>query len=114
MAEKTEILWTDSTFNPWWGCQKVGPGCDNCYAETLDKRTGGAHWGPGAERRRTSAHNWNDPIRWNKQKFMECQGCGRRGTEAELLAVDESECDCWKYMVPARRRVFCASMADVF
>jgi len=45
MAEKTEIAWTDSTFNPWWGCSKVGPGCDHCYAEALDKRTGGDHWG---------------------------------------------------------------------
>jgi hypothetical protein len=41
MAEETEIAWTDSTFNPWWGCSKVGAGCDHCYAESLDKRTGG-------------------------------------------------------------------------
>jgi protein gp37 len=38
MAEKTGISWTDSTFNPWIGCTKVGPGCDHCYAEALDKR----------------------------------------------------------------------------
>lgn len=39
MAETTGISWTDSTFNPWIGCTKVGPGCDNCYAEALmDKR----------------------------------------------------------------------------
>ena len=35
MAEKTGISWTDSTFNPWIGCTKVGPGCDHCYAEAL-------------------------------------------------------------------------------
>ena len=34
MAENTKIEWTDHTFNPWEGCQKVGPGCDHCYAET--------------------------------------------------------------------------------
>ena len=51
MAE-TSIEWTDFTVNFWWGCTKVGPGCDHCYAETWDKRTGGAHWGPHAERRR--------------------------------------------------------------
>lgn len=50
MAE-TSIEWTDFTVNFWWGCTKVGPGCDHCYAETWDKRTGGAHWGPHAERR---------------------------------------------------------------
>lgn len=90
MAKETEIAWTDSTFNPWWGCQKVGPGCDHCYAETLDKRTGGNHWGPGAERRRTSIRNWNDPIRWNAkhEAFFALHG--------------------------RRQRVFCASMADVF
>ena len=32
MGEKTEIAWTDSTFNPWLGCQRVSPGCDNCLA----------------------------------------------------------------------------------
>lgn len=56
MSANTKIEWTDHTFNPWWGCQKVGSGCDHCYAETLDKRTGGQHWGPGAERRRTSVN----------------------------------------------------------
>ena len=33
MAENTKIEWATHTFNPWEGCQKVGPGCDNCYAE---------------------------------------------------------------------------------
>lgn len=38
MAETTHIAWTQSTFNPWIGCTKVGPGCDHCYAEARDKR----------------------------------------------------------------------------
>lgn len=33
MADKTGISWTDHTFNPWWGCAKVSPACDHCYAE---------------------------------------------------------------------------------
>ena len=33
MSESTKIEWTDATFNPWEGCQKVGPGCNHCYAE---------------------------------------------------------------------------------
>lgn len=33
MAENSKIEWTHHTFNPWTGCQKVGPGCDRCYAE---------------------------------------------------------------------------------
>ena len=90
MSANSAIEWTDHTFNPWWGCQKVGPGCDHCYAETLDKRTGGQHWGPGAERRRTSVKNWHDPVRWNKQ--------------ADAFFAEHGR----------RQRVFCASMADVF
>jgi len=28
---KTSILWTDYSWNPWYGCQKVSDGCKNCY-----------------------------------------------------------------------------------
>ena len=37
-ASKTGIEWTDRTWNPTTGCNKVSPGCKNCYAETLTKR----------------------------------------------------------------------------
>jgi protein gp37 len=40
MAETSRIDWTDATVNFWWGCRKVGPGCDHCYAETWAKRFG--------------------------------------------------------------------------
>lgn len=86
MAERTEIAWTDSTFNPWWGCTRAGPGCDHCYAEALDKRTGGAHWGPRTTPRRLSDSNWRKPVRWHK------------------AALETG----------VRRRVFCGSMCDVF
>lgn len=55
MAENSKIEWTDATVNFWWGCTKVGPGCDHCYAESFDKRTGGAHWGHGAPRRKIAS-----------------------------------------------------------
>jgi len=86
MGKHTSIGWTDHTFNPWWGCTRVSPGCVNCYAETWDKRTGGDHWGPGRPRREFGDKHWNDPIRWDRA--------------AGLLGI--------------RRRVFTASMADVF
>lgn len=91
MGEKTEIAWTDSTFNPWIGCQKVSAGCDNCYAETLmDKRYHRVQWGPHGERRRTSASNWRNPVLWNNRapEFQAKHG--------------------------RRQRVFCSSLADVF
>jgi len=31
MGEKTLISWADATWNPWQGCTKVSPGCENCY-----------------------------------------------------------------------------------
>lgn len=87
MAENSKIEWTDHTFNPWLGCQKVGPGCDHCYAEARDIRfTGGAMWGPHAARQRTSEANWRLPMKWNR----------------EAMATH------------TRKRVFCASLADVF
>ncbi len=38
MAQKSEIEWTDATWNPVTGCTKVGPGCDHCYAERFAER----------------------------------------------------------------------------
>lgn len=86
--QNSKIEWTDHTFNPWWGCQRVSPGCQNCYAETLAHRYGHEVWGPArtTPRRAMSDNYWKQPIRWNKA--------------AE------------KARHPAR--VFCASMADVF
>ena len=37
MAESA-IEWTEMTWNPSTGCDRVSPGCDNCYAMTLSKR----------------------------------------------------------------------------
>ena len=38
MAQNTGIEWTDSTWNPVTGCQKISPGCKNCYASRLAAR----------------------------------------------------------------------------
>jgi protein gp37 len=93
MAKETGISWTDSTFNPWWGCSKVGPGCDNCYAESLDHRTGGDHWGTDKTPRIMSASNWQKPLNWN-----------RRQEAAKFAWLNDDR----------KRRVFCGSMCDVF
>lgn len=50
MADQTGIEWADATVNFWWGCTKVGPGCDHCYAERLANRFG-TSWGQGMPRR---------------------------------------------------------------
>lgn len=51
MAERTNIAWCDATVNFWWGCSKISPGCDNCYAEEWNAFRGNGMWGPGAPRR---------------------------------------------------------------
>jgi protein gp37 len=86
MAQNSSIEWTDHTFNPWWGCSKVSPACDNCYAELWAKRMGHQVWGSAADRRFFSDAHWNEPLDWNE---------------------DARE-------LQKRKRVFCASMADVF
>jgi protein gp37 len=37
----TTIEWTDRVWNPTTGCDRVSPGCDNCYALTMAKRLKG-------------------------------------------------------------------------
>lgn len=82
----SKIEWTDHTFNPWWGCEKVSAGCKNCYAEALDRRWKGGHWGPDGTRKMQSDKYWQQPLEWNK-------AAAAAGVKA---------------------KVFCASMADVF
>lgn len=38
MGDRTAIEWTQATWNPTTGCDRVSRGCDNCYALTLAKR----------------------------------------------------------------------------
>jgi protein gp37 len=65
VSERTGIAWTDHTWSPWWGCTKVSEGCRNCYADALDHRLGGDHWGPGRPRRTMTDHHWAQPLKWN-------------------------------------------------
>jgi protein gp37 len=86
MGKTTEIQWCDHTFSPWHGCVNVSPGCDHCYAEAFDKRVGRAVWGQHEPRWFPGPHYWAEARAWHRA--------------AERAKV--------------RRRVFCASMADVF
>ncbi len=35
---QSKIEWTESTWNPLTGCNKISPGCKHCYAERMAKR----------------------------------------------------------------------------
>ena len=87
MGKNTKIEWCDHTWNPWLGCTKISPGCAHCYAENLmDTRWKRVTWGRGNPRQRTSETNWRQPLVWDR------------------AAKEAGE----------RRKVFCASLADVF
>ncbi len=119
MADQTAIEWTDSTFSPWTGCTKISPACDHCYAESWSKRAGArvGKWGPGAPRVRTAPANWRKPVQWNAKPFYECHRCCWRGdTPSQPADGGLWFCPACKSLdvFTARRRVFCASLADVF
>lgn len=84
----TTIEWAHFTMNPWIGCSKISEECTNCYAESGSKRLAAQHglhlW--DGDRYFTSEAYWKQPAKWNRA--------------AERDGV--------------RRRVFCASYADVF
>lgn len=82
----TIIAWTDSTFNVAWGCVKVSPGCDACYADTLSSKYGHNVWGKDAPRRTFDEEHWSKPLQWDAKAAREGK----------------------------RHRVFCSSMCDVF
>jgi protein gp37 len=90
MGESTSIAWTDATFNPWWGCERVSPGCAHCYADTFARRIGMSDlWQKRGQHgfRFFGDKHWAEPEKW------------ARTLPAKL---------------GRRPRVFCASMADVF
>lgn len=91
MAENSNIEWTDHTFNPWIGCTKVSPGCDNCYAAvSTPSRAMKVLWGVGEERHLAASSTWKQPVKWDRAHGEFFASHGRR------------------------QRVFCASLADVF
>ncbi|TXG96136.1 MAG: phage Gp37/Gp68 family protein [Nevskiaceae bacterium] len=112
MADQTNIEWCDSTFNPWMGCTKVSPACDHCYAERDTRRFGRVEWGADKPRVRTSAANWKLPERLNREEFCECPSCHWRGPERECVWDNEQCPQCGQIVETARRRIFCASLAD--
>jgi protein gp37 len=79
VSTKTNIEWTEVTWNPTTGCDRISPGCDHCYALTLAKRLKAM----GAEKYqndgdpRTSGPGFGvtlhedvlaEPLRWRKPR----------------------------------------------
>lgn len=80
MSDKTNIEWTDATWNPLRGCQKVSEGCRNCYAARVAARFSGegmpyeglAEMTPGGPRWtgkiRLVPEVLDQPLRWKRPR----------------------------------------------
>lgn len=89
MAEYSQISWTDSTVNFWWGCSRVSLGCDDCYADTWAQRWGFSLWGPGVPRKRITG-------------------------AVALIRKLQRTAAAWFAKYRRARRVFIQSMSDLF
>ncbi|HEV2927566.1 MAG TPA: DUF5131 family protein, partial [Propionibacteriaceae bacterium] len=81
MADHSTIEWTEATWNPTTGCDRVSAGCDNCYALTLAKRLkamGSAKYQTDGDPR-TSGPGFGvavhpdtlpDPLHWRKPRTV--------------------------------------------
>ncbi len=77
MGDKTNIEWTDATWNPIRGCSRISEGCRNCYAEGVANRFKGE--GMPYEGLIAKTGQWNgnikviddllsQPVRWKKPR----------------------------------------------
>ncbi|MFJ4785084.1 DUF5131 family protein [Streptomyces sp. NPDC088794] len=75
----TNIEWTEQTWNPTTGCDRISPGCDHCYALTMAKRLKGmgqAKYQTDGDPRTSgpgfgiTAHpdTLTEPLRWKKPR----------------------------------------------
>lgn len=65
MSETTGIAWTEATWNPWYGCTKVSPGCAHCYMFREQIR-----YGRDPEVVTRSKTKFRDPVRWAEPKLI--------------------------------------------
>jgi len=69
---KSRIEWTESTWNPITGCDKISAGCANCYAYRMAMRLksmGSSKYENGFQ---LTLHEdvTNEPYSWKKPKLV--------------------------------------------
>jgi protein gp37 len=72
MSDKSQIEWTDATWNPVRGCTKITPGCDHCYAETFAERFRGVKGHPYEQGfdLRLVPDKLAEPLRWKTPRTI--------------------------------------------
>lgn len=72
MSSNSTIEWTDSTWNPITGCDKISPGCGHCYAETFAERFRGVKGHPFEQG--FDLKLWHErlelPLGWKKPRVI--------------------------------------------
>lgn len=69
---QSSIEWTEMTWNPITGCDKISAGCKFCYAEVMSKRLkamGVEKYDQGFKIR-THEHELDTPYKWKKPKVV--------------------------------------------
>ena len=72
MPDNSAIEWTEATWNPVTGCDKVSPGCAHCYAETFAERWRGI---PGHPYEQGFAlklwpQRLEQPLKWSRPRMI--------------------------------------------
>jgi protein gp37 len=81
MSARSSIEWTETTWNPTTGCDKVSAGCDNCYALSLAKRLkamGSAKYQTDGDPRTSGpgfgvavhAQSLHEPLKWRDPRLV--------------------------------------------
>lgn len=72
MSDSSRIEWTDATWNPVRGCQKISPGCIHCYAETFSERFRGVPGHPFEQGfdLRLVPEKLTEPFRWSTPRMI--------------------------------------------
>jgi protein gp37 len=72
VSDKSKIEWTDATWNPVRGCDKISPGCKHCYAATFAERFRGVPGHPYEQGfdLRLVPEKLGEPLRWTKPKMV--------------------------------------------
>ncbi len=72
MAQQSPIEWTEATWNPVTGCDKVSPGCAHCYAETFAERFRGVRGHPYEQGfdLQLRPERLKQPLAWRKPRMI--------------------------------------------
>jgi protein gp37 len=72
MADRSAIEWTEATWNPVTGCDRVSPGCAHCYAKTFAERWRGIPGHPYEQgfALRMWPERLDQPLRWRRPRTI--------------------------------------------